>query len=310
MIRSTRFTPVRLAAHLSMVLLALCFGSPFLRQAIRATRPSEPAAAPAALTPRAYLPLVLQNSTGALPPPTPTPPPAVPPVYHYRIVNTYPHDAGAFTEGLFYDGGFLYENTGLNGESGLRKVNLTTGAVLQSQPLGSQYFGEGIALVGSRIWQLTYTTNVGFVYDKASFAQLSSFAYPADIKEGWGLTYDGANLIESDGTSTLHFLDPQTFAESHIINVTDQGQPLTNLNELEYIQGQIYANVFLTDRIAVIAPATGKVTAWIDLTGLRSVNAMPFPNGVLNGIAYDPAGSRLFVTGKNWSYLYQIQMVP
>lgn len=232
------------------------------------------------------------------------------PVFTYEIVNTYPHDPDAFTQGLVYDaGGFLYEGTGLRGESSLRKVDLETGEVLQIHRLADQYFGEGIAVYDGRIAQLTWQSNVGFVYDKNSFEQTSEFEYST---EGWGLTHDGDRLIMSDGTATLHFLDPLTFEERGRVNVHDASGPITRLNELEYIDGEVYANVWQTDRIARINPETGQVTAWIDLTGLlpQEERAQLDRVDVLNGIAYDAANDRLFVTGKWWPTLFEIKLVP
>jgi glutaminyl-peptide cyclotransferase len=230
------------------------------------------------------------------------------PVYTYQVIHTYPHDTSAFTEGLFWDRGFLYESTGLNGSSGVRKEDLATGQVLQSVSIGPQYFGEGIATAGNdRLYELTWTSHVGFVYDLATFKPLSNFTYPT---EGWGLTYDGRSLIMSDGSNVLHIMDPVSFTETSRIEVTDGGQPVTQLNELEYIRGQIFANVWQTDRIAVISPQTGNVQAWIDCTGLRPPATMGNPDAVLNGIAYDSANDRLFVTGKVWASLYEIRLVP
>ncbi len=224
------------------------------------------------------------------------------PTYGYEIVNTYPHDTGAFTEGLVYDGGYLYESTGLYGSSTLRRVDLETGTVLKSLALPNQYFGEGLAVIGDEIIQLTWRSNVGFVYNKESFALIREFTYPS---EGWGLTYDGSRLIMSDGSSNLYFLDPTTFARLGQITVFDMN-PVSNLNELEYIKGKVYANVFGEDKIAVIDPKTGKVEAWIDLSSLPGPKSIP--DDVLNGIAYDSVSDRLFVTGKMWPNLYEIKL--
>jgi glutamine cyclotransferase len=227
------------------------------------------------------------------------------PIYGYRIVNTYPHATDAFTEGLVYSGGFLYEGTGLNEQSTLRRVELETGMVLQSVSLSEEYFGEGITIVGNRVYQLTWRNGIGFVYNLTSFAPLGNFTYST---EGWGLTYDGSRLIMSDGSSTLYFMDPLTLENIGQVKVMD-GSPVTDLNELEYVDGKVYANVFLTNRIAVIDPLTGRVDFWIDLAGLPGP-LYPDANSVLNGIAYDSVGGRLFVTGKNWPNLYEIQLVP
>jgi glutamine cyclotransferase len=227
------------------------------------------------------------------------------PVYTYGIVNTYPHDPGAFTEGLVFHDGVLYEGTGLKGQSTLRKVDLETGDVLQILELSSDYFGEGITICGDKIIQLTWKSHVGFVYDRDSFELLQEFHYST---EGWGITYDGEHLIMSDGTSTLHFLDPETFEEDRQIHVFDGNGAVDELNELEYVQGEIYANVWQTDRIARISPATGQVVGWIDLEGLLSAEDRSQTVDVLNGIAYDAANDRLFVTGKLWPELFEIEL--
>jgi glutamine cyclotransferase len=225
----------------------------------------------------------------------------------YRIVHTYPHDPKAFTQGLVFVDGYLYESTGLNGQSSLRMVDLASGRVLQEQPVSSKYFAEGLTNWGSTLVQLTWETHVGLVYDRFSFRQLRTFAYP---EEGWGLTQDGKSLILSDGTATLRFLDPKTFRQLRQVTVKDHGKPVTQLNELEYVHGEIYANVWHSDRIARIAPASGKVLGWIDLTGLLPAAEHSTAEAVLNGIAYDAAHDRLFVTGKLWPKLFEIKIVP
>jgi glutamine cyclotransferase len=225
------------------------------------------------------------------------------PVYSYRVLHTYPHDPMAFTQGLVYTDGVLYEGTGLTqGRSSLRRVDLETGEVLQIHNLTSQYFGEGIVVLTSTIIQLTWQNHRAFIYDRDTFSETGYFTYPT---EGWGLTYDGQQLVMSDGTSTLYFRDPQTFSQTGQVQVLDGTTPIVRLNELEYIEGIVYANVWLTDRIARIDPTTGQVTSWIDLTGLR-----PPGTDVLNGIAYDKVGRRLFVTGKYWPSLFEIELVP
>jgi glutaminyl-peptide cyclotransferase len=224
----------------------------------------------------------------------------------YNIVNTYPHDRNAFTEGLVFEDGVLYEGTGLYGNSSLRRVDLETGAILQIYELPDQFFGEGITIYGNEIIQLTWQSNVGFVYDKNSFELLQEFNYST---EGWGITHDGTRLIMSDGTSTLHFLDPQTFDEIGQLNVSDDSGPVTRLNELEYIRGEIYANVWQTDLVARIAPETGRVIGWIDLAGLLTAEDRSQPVDVLNGIAYDAETDRLFVTGKLWPKLFEIKLI-
>jgi glutamine cyclotransferase len=232
--------------------------------------------------------------------------------YGYTIVNTYPHDKSAFTEGLVYSNGFLFESSGSgNGPdylSTLRRVNLTTGKVLQEYTLPSQYFGEGIAIVDNTIIQLTWRSQIGFIYDKNTFALLGNFTYPT---QGWGLTFDGKRLIMSDGSDNLYFLDPTTFQRTGDVQVHDGNTSIANINSLDYINGDVYANVWLTNRIAIINPETGQVRAWIDLTGLpAAVASNSNINAVLNGIAYDQQNNRLFVTGKDWSSLYQIKLVP
>ena len=240
---------------------------------------------------------------------TPTPSPTAPAIvthYTYNIVNTYPHDTNAFTEGLFYADGFLYESTGLNGASSLRRVDLTTGNVLQEAIVPSQDFGEGITIVNETIIQLTWQSHIGFIYDKTTFTLMGNFSYTT---EGWGLAFDGKQLIMSDGTDNLYFLDPVTFQRTGQIQVYDGYNTVVNINELEYINGDIYANIWQTNTIAIINPYTGQVKAWIDLTGLPSENNSN-PNAVLNGIAYDHITNRLFVTGKDWPSLYQIELIP
>ena len=253
--------------------------------------------------------LACSSSGSEHPQPTPSPSPTTAAIsyYGYEVVNVYPHDPGAFTEGLVYEDGVLYEGTGLKGRSSLRKVELETGEVLQKVDLAAQYYGEGITIYNQGIIQLTWQSHVGFVYDKESFNLLREFDYPT---EGWGITYDGERLIMSDGTSTLHFLDTETFKEIGNVQVFDGSGPVDNLNELEYVNGEIYANVWLTDRIAMIDPPTGRVLGWIDLTGLLSAEDLSQPVNVLNGIAYDAEHDRLFVTGKLWPKLFEIKLVP
>ena len=229
---------------------------------------------------------------------------ATAPVYGYEVVNVYPHDREAFTQGLLFKDGVLYESTGLNGRSSLRKVQVETGKVLQQINVEARYFAEGLVDWGSRLVQLTYQTNVGFVYDMASFKRLQTFSYTG---EGWGLARDDRHLIMSDGTATLRFLDPQSFAVTRRLPVSDGGIPVENLNELEFIDGQIYANIWQTDRIAMIAPDTGLVTGWINLAGLLPASAARSVD-VLNGIAYDAQRRRLFVTGKLWPSLFEIRV--
>lgn len=233
------------------------------------------------------------------------PMPGKTPWYGYRVIRSHPHDRQAFTQGLFYADGCLYEGTGLHGRSSLRKVDPASGRVLKEIRLAPSYFGEGITALGDRIVQVTWLSRVGFVYDKKSFRLLKRFTYP---HEGWGITHDGKRLIMSDGTSILHLLDPTDFHETAVISVFDDRGPVAGLNELEYIQGAIYANVWPTDQIAVIDPGTGRITAWIDLKGLLDARDAPGAD-VLNGIAYDAKGDRLFVTGKLWPKVFEVKIV-
>jgi glutaminyl-peptide cyclotransferase len=234
----------------------------------------------------------------------PVPAAAQAPVCTYQVVNTFPHDDQAFTQGLLYSNGELFESTGLREESTLRRVELTTGQVLQIRHLGDIYFGEGLALWQDRLLQLTWQEETGFIWDAQTLAPEGSFSYTG---EGWGLTHDTRVLIMSDGTSALRHFDPDTYAEIGSVLVTDNGFPIDDLNELEWIRGEVFANWYQTDRIARIDPDTGEVIAWIDLTGL--LDPVPSGAGVLNGIAWDDAGERLFVTGKKWPSLFEIELV-
>ncbi|PVX25778.1 MAG: glutamine cyclotransferase [Candidatus Bathyarchaeum sp.] len=225
--------------------------------------------------------------------------------YTVNVVSVYPHDEAAFTQGLVFEDGILYEGTGRYGQSALRRVELETGTVTHVHDLPDQFFGEGITVFGDTIIQLTWRSGKGFVYDINSFELLQEFSYPT---EGWGITHNGSALIMSDGTATLYFLDPETFQTVGQIEVHDE-EPVDSLNELEYIDGSVYANIWTEDKIAIIDPQTGQVTAWIDLTGINSSENQN-PGSILNGIAYDQNLDRLFVTGKLWSKLYEIELVP
>jgi glutaminyl-peptide cyclotransferase len=241
--------------------------------------------------------------------PTPTTTPTSEPTpasYTYEIINVYPHDPNAFTQGLVIDEGVMYEGTGLYGESSLRHVDLETGDVLQMHELPGEFFGEGITIFSDKIIQLTWQSQTGFIYDKNSFDVIQNFSYST---EGWGITTDGTQLIMSDGTANLYFLDPETLQTTGQVEVLDGTHPVTRLNELEYINGEVYANVWLTNKIAIINPNTGQVTGWIDLTGIYTPETSD-SNNVLNGIAYDQEGDKLFVTGKRWSQLFQINIIP
>jgi glutaminyl-peptide cyclotransferase len=233
--------------------------------------------------------------------------PARPRNYTYSVVHAFPHDRGAYTQGLEYHDGFLYESTGLKGRSSLRKVRLETGEVLRRIDLAPQFFGEGITIFGDRIFQLTWRAQVGFVYALRDFRVERQFSYTG---EGWGLTNNGREIFMSDGTADIRVLDPITLAEKRRIHVKDGSTPVPLLNELEFVEGEIFANVYTTDRIARISPRTGQVTAWIHLKGLLSPMYRAGAVDVLNGIAYDATHKRLFVTGKLWPALFEIRVIP
>jgi glutaminyl-peptide cyclotransferase len=226
--------------------------------------------------------------------------------YGYRIVHVYPHDPSSFTQGLEYRGGCLYEGTGLRGRSTLRKERLETGETLEEVRLAPAFFGEGITVINERILQLTWQAQLGFVYDQASFRKLRAFSYTG---EGWGLANDGKTVYMSDGSLQIRCIDPATLMETHRIAVHDGSTPVTELNELECVRGEIYANVWHSWRIARIAPADGSVVGWIDLSGIISPEELRDPEAVLNGIAYDAMGDRLFVTGKLWPKLFEIKVI-
>jgi glutamine cyclotransferase len=230
------------------------------------------------------------------------------PVYGYEIVNTYPHDPHAFTEGLFYLNGFLYESTGLERQSSIRKEKLETGEVVQMVAVPPQYFGEGIVNWKRHLISLTWKSEIGFVYDLATLKLQHSFSYSG---EGWALTQDGKRLIMSDGTPELRFLDPDTLRETRRITVTYDGKPVRNVNELEWVKGRIYANVWETNMMILIDPGSGEITGVVNLAGLLSASdRVAGPDSVLNGIAYDSVHDRLFVTGKNWPKLFEIRLLP
>lgn len=230
------------------------------------------------------------------------------PIYEVDVVHVYPHDPAAFTEGLFYLNGFLYESTGLEGHSSIRKVRIDTGAVVQSIDIPAQYFGEGIVNWQGHLISLTWKSQIGFVFDLASLKRQRQFAYEG---EGWALTQDGRQLIMSDGTPQLRFINPSTLKETRRIEVTLDGRPLRNVNELEWVKGEIYANVWQTNWVLRIDPQDGHVAGLINLAGLLDpATTVTGPDGVLNGIAYDAADDRLFVTGKNWPKLFEIRLQP
>jgi glutaminyl-peptide cyclotransferase len=222
-------------------------------------------------------------------------------------VKTYPHDGTAYTQGLEYRDGYLYEGTGLTGRSSVRRVELATGRVIQKYDLPQPYFGEGITIINQQLLELTWQSQTGFIYDKSSFRVLKSFNYPG---EGWGLTNDGKQIYMSDGTAEIRVWDPATLKEVRRITVRDGARPITQLNELEWVKGEIYANVWQTDRIARVSPTDGRVLGWIDLAGILAKAERPnHADAVLNGIAYDAAGDRLFVTGKLWPKIFEIKLV-
>jgi glutamine cyclotransferase len=226
------------------------------------------------------------------------------PRYTARIVKTFPHDTTAFTQGLEFKGGALYESTGMVGHSGVRKVNLDSGKVLQQLRVGAPFFGEGITIINGQLIQLTWQHQTGFVYKFPELQFVRQFSYPG---EGWGLTNDGKQIYMSDGTAQIRVWDPATLKEVRRITVQDGTRQVAALNELEWVRGEIWANVWMTDQIVRISPATGKVLGWIDLANLpRDRSAAD----VLNGIAFDPATGRIIVTGKLWANLYQIELVP
>ena len=228
------------------------------------------------------------------------------PVYTYIIVNKLPHDFNAYTQGLVYTDGFLYESTGRRGHSSLRKVNPSDGAVLVYHSLADEYFGEGITIFNEKIYQLTWQSYTGFVYDKSTFQLLEEFYYST---EGWGITNNGKELIVSDGTSSLFFLDPVTFEKTREVYVTDENGPVKYLNELEYVKGEIFANILSSYMIARIDPDNGKVVGYIDLTGILSNEKIDYPIDVMNGIAYDSETDRLFITGKLWPKVFEIRII-
>jgi glutamine cyclotransferase len=228
------------------------------------------------------------------------------PLYRAEVVAEYPHDVTAFTQGLAFDDGVLYEGTGIRGRSSLREVDLETGTILRMRELDAEYFGEGITILGDRIIQLTWKENTGLVYEKATFQLLTTFDYPS---EGWGMTNDGTQLIMSDGSATLRFMDPESYEITRSIQVRDDIRRVHGLNELEYYKGEVLANVWPTNRIARISPQTGRVTGWIQLNGFLGTTDSPVLGKVANGIAYDQENDRLFITGKYWPKLYQIEIV-
>jgi glutamine cyclotransferase len=228
------------------------------------------------------------------------------PVYSYKVVATFPHSTSSYTEGFFYLNGLFYEGTGIKGHSQILVTDPATGRITQHIDLAPQYFGEGIVDWGSNLYEWTWQSHLGFVYDRATLRPLAQFTYTG---EGWGMTHDATHIITSDGTSTLRFRDPKDFHEVRSLTVTDRGAPVPELNELEFIKGEIYANIWHTNRIARISPRDGHVIAWIDLSGLLPSVVQLDNEAVLNGIAYDAQHDRLFVTGKEWPTIFQITLV-
>jgi len=276
-----------LCLALLLLFLAGCTESGVVDRSSGLAAPSTPAAPAASATPAEQIPARAVR-------------------FGYRVVREYPHDPAAFTQGLLYHDGFLYESTGLQGQSSLRKVELETGRVLQRFDVSGQYFAEGLALFGERLYQLTWQSRLGFVYDLRTFQVQRLFNYRG---EGWGLTHNGTSLILSDGSNRLRYFHPETFDPQQEVEVFDGQRPLTLLNELEYIDGEVWANIWQSERVARINPTTGQVLGWIDLSGLLSAEDRRRPVDVLNGIAYDPQGKRLFVTGKLWPKLFEIELV-
>jgi glutaminyl-peptide cyclotransferase len=225
------------------------------------------------------------------------------PVVVVRVLNTFPHDPAAFTQGLIVDDGQFVEGTGLHDSSEVRRVDIASGAVRARVKLDSLYFGEGVARVGDRLYQITWREGRAFVWDRATLAPLDTLAYEGD---GWGLTFDGTHLVMSDGSATLTFRDPATFAPVRTVQVTDNGMPVDRLNELEFVRGKILANIWSGERVAVINPATGVVERWLALEGLRALLPPSPGQDVLNGLAYDAATGRLYATGKRWPLVFEL----
>ncbi len=225
--------------------------------------------------------------------------------YGYKIVNAYPHDPTAYTQGLLWHEGALYESTGEYGRSTLRRVDLPTGVVTRSLPLSNDIFAEGAALVGGRIYQLTWYDERAFVYDPATFEKTGEFRYKG---EGWGLATDGERLYMSDGTPNITVRNPSTFAVERTVAVRREGRPVRHINEMEWIEGRLWANIYLTNEIVIIDPADGRVEGVVDFTGIASQLTVDATTDVMNGIAYDPATKRIFVTGKNWNRLFEIEI--
>ncbi|MBT8316563.1 MAG: glutaminyl-peptide cyclotransferase [Lutibacter sp.] len=237
---------------------------------------------------------------------------SAPDIYTYKIINTYPHDKGAYTQGLEFYNGFLYEGTGRKGSSSIRKVELTTGKIIQQQDLSETYFGEGITIFKNKIYQLTWQSGIGFVYDVETFEKEKEFKYTKS-QEGWGLTHNGEKLIKTDGTERIWFLNPETLKEESYIEAYTNTQKVEKLNELEYINGKIYANIWQKNSILIVNPISGKVEGVANLNSLKAEilkeQTLDDSDEVLNGIAFDKENNRIFVTGKHWSKLYEIELI-
>lgn len=284
----------RVALWLLVLLLAGCGGASAPATAtVSPLPPPTPSAIPT--------PTLLPTPTGA----AQTGAAQAVPAYGYTVVNSFPHDIEAYTQGLQYVDGVFYEGTGLEGRSSLRKVEIATGKVLQQHDIEEQFFGEGIVVIDDHIWQITWQSQVAMLYDRATFTEIKRVTYPT---QGWGLTYDGTRLIMSDGSPRLYFRDPESFDEIGHVDVTYFGQPLYQLNELEYIDGEVWANVYQSNYIVRINPETGVVNSIIDMTGVLANETLTNQVDVLNGIAWDAAGRRLFVTGKLWPKVYEITL--
>lgn len=232
--------------------------------------------------------------------------PLTAPIYNYQVIKVYPHDKSSFTEGLLMNDGWLYESDGLVQQSRLRRIDLASSKVIQEYRLPDQYFAEGLAIMGDRIYQLTYTSHIGFVYDRKTFQLLKTFNYPS---EGWGLTSDGNSLIMSNGSASLNYLDPETLQTTRTVDVHEGDHPVDHLNELEYINGKIYANIFPSSMIAIIEPDSGEVSGWIDLINLYPCKECAAFGQVANGIAYDEKNDAILVTGKDWPSIYAIRLI-
>ena len=270
---------IGLVIALALIILLSCGRKPHPRTAMHTSEPPDP-------------PPVHAQSTVA--------------IYDYRVVRAFPHDRKAFTQGLVYANGFFYEGTGLNGESTIRQVEIETGRVVRSRTLPEEHFGEGIAMHDNRLVQLTYTSRTGFIYSADTFDSLGTFGYDT---EGWGITSDGRRFIMSDGSPKLRVMEPDSLRVTGTIEVTDRGKPVPGLNELEFVQGEIFANVWPTFLIARIDPQTGRVLGWIDLRGILPMEELTNVD-VMNGIAYDTLERRLFVTGKLWPVVFEIELIP